>query len=120
VTAPGMGPYTASKYAVVGLSECLRAELADSTIDVSILCPGIVSTGLLESSAKHRAERHGGGREFEATQMDAVIGSGTDPAELGDQVVAGLERGDFYIFTHPNLRPAFENRFREVLDAYRS
>jgi NAD(P)-dependent dehydrogenase (short-subunit alcohol dehydrogenase family) len=114
----GLSIYTASKYAVVGLTECLRAELADSPIGVSVLCPGIVKTGLLESSDRLRPERHASTNERDKS-MDAVIESGSDPAELGDQVAAGIKAGDFYIFTHANLRPVFETRFNEILDAYK-
>lgn len=40
----GMGTYSASKFAVVGLSESLRAELHRHRIGVSIVCPGFVKT----------------------------------------------------------------------------
>jgi NAD(P)-dependent dehydrogenase (short-subunit alcohol dehydrogenase family) len=119
IPVAGLSIYTATKFAVVGLSECLRLELADSSIGVSILCPGIVKTGLLESSARHRPQRHGGetGRD---TAMDAVVESGTDPAKLGEQVVSALKSGEFYILTHANLRPVFEQRFNEILNAYKA
>jgi len=116
----GLSIYTASKYAVVGLSECLRLELAGSSIGVSVLCPGIVRTGLLESSRRHRPDRHGGSdSEPVGNEMGAVIETGTDPAELSQAVVDAVKAGDFYIFTHPNTRPALEQRFREILSAYR-
>src|SRR5271154_519224 len=47
---PGMGPYCASKHAIVGLSQVLAAELHDSPIDVTILCPGIVNTSIIQAS----------------------------------------------------------------------
>jgi NADP-dependent 3-hydroxy acid dehydrogenase YdfG len=47
---PGMGPYCASKHAIVGLSQVLAAELHDTSIDVTILCPGIVNTSILQAS----------------------------------------------------------------------
>ncbi len=116
----GLSIYTASKFAVVGLSECLRAELADTKIDVSVLCPGIVKTRLLDSSRSYRATRHGVTDDVAREGMQAVVDLGSDPAELGDQVVSGLRSGDFYIFTHPHLRPAFEARFNDILAAYRA
>jgi NADP-dependent 3-hydroxy acid dehydrogenase YdfG len=48
--SPGIGPYCASKHAIVGLSQVLAAELHDTSIDVTILCPGIVNTSILQSS----------------------------------------------------------------------
>jgi len=118
IPTPGLAIYTASKFAVVGLTESLRLELAGSSIGVSVLCPGIVNTGLLDSSRKHRAEKHGPSTS-DPSPMDAVITQGSDPALLGDQVVDAVKAGEFYIFTHPGLRPAFEKRFKDILASYR-
>jgi len=111
---PGLSIYTASKFAVVGLSECLRLELADTPIGLSVLCPGIVRTSLLETSLRHRPDRHGGGAGG-GVEMKSVIEGGSDPAELGERVASAIESGEFYVFTHPHLRPAFERRFAEIL-----
>jgi NAD(P)-dependent dehydrogenase (short-subunit alcohol dehydrogenase family) len=43
--------YTASKHAIVGMSTALRAELADTGIQVSVLCPGTVLTPMIEKGA---------------------------------------------------------------------
>ena len=42
-------PYFVSKYGVVALSEGLRVELEPRGIGVSVLCPGIIRTRILES-----------------------------------------------------------------------
>jgi NAD(P)-dependent dehydrogenase (short-subunit alcohol dehydrogenase family) len=118
IPVAGLSIYTASKFAVVGLSECLRLELADSGIGLSILCPGIVRTGLVESSHDLRPERHGGGDVATGPDLRGVMASGSDPEALGDQVVAAVRKGEFYILTHPNMRPGFEARFAEILAAY--
>ena len=46
-----MAPYNASKHAVVTISETLYAELAEkkSTLGISVLCPGIVRTNIIDS-----------------------------------------------------------------------
>ncbi|HVT35760.1 MAG TPA: SDR family NAD(P)-dependent oxidoreductase [Nevskiaceae bacterium] len=44
VGTPGMGTYCATKFAVMGLSESLRAELKRARIGVSVVCPGYVDT----------------------------------------------------------------------------
>lgn len=46
LTAPRMSAYSASKAAVVALSECIRGELADKNIVVSILAPSYVRTNI--------------------------------------------------------------------------
>ena len=48
VPAPGMLPYTTTKHAVVGLSLALRAEAAGRGVGVSVLCPAVVDTPLLD------------------------------------------------------------------------
>lgn len=117
IPVAGLSIYTASKFAVVGLTECLRLELADSPIGISVLCPGIVKTSLLETSPKHRPDRHGG-VGAEPGPMQSVIESGSDPAELGEQVADAIQAGDFYVLTHPPLKGAFKARFDEILKSY--
>ncbi|MEX2222933.1 MAG: SDR family oxidoreductase [Candidatus Rokuibacteriota bacterium] len=45
LSVPHLLPYSASKFALVGLSEGLRAELAPDGIQVSTICPGLMRTG---------------------------------------------------------------------------
>jgi NAD(P)-dependent dehydrogenase (short-subunit alcohol dehydrogenase family) len=118
IPVPGLSVYSATTYAVVGLSECLRLELAGSKIGLSILCPGIVRTGLLDSSRDLRPDRCGGAEASKGPDMSAIIESGTNPMAIGEQVVAGVRAGEFYILTHPDLRPGFEARFGEIMTAY--
>jgi NAD(P)-dependent dehydrogenase (short-subunit alcohol dehydrogenase family) len=45
--APDMTAYSASKHAVMGLTEALRAEMAAHNVGVSAICPGIVNTNIV-------------------------------------------------------------------------
>ncbi|HKP13890.1 MAG TPA: SDR family NAD(P)-dependent oxidoreductase [Blastocatellia bacterium] len=45
ISVPHLLPYSASKFALVGLSEGLRAELAKDGIVVTTVCPGLMRTG---------------------------------------------------------------------------
>jgi NAD(P)-dependent dehydrogenase (short-subunit alcohol dehydrogenase family) len=119
IAGPGVSVYTASKFAVVGLTECLRAELADSAIGISVLCPGIVKTGLIESSRENRPDRHGGREADPGVDVAPITANGTDPAAIGDQVISAVKADEFYIFTHPDMKPIFEARFGRILDAQR-
>jgi NAD(P)-dependent dehydrogenase (short-subunit alcohol dehydrogenase family) len=59
VPVPHMLPYTASKFALVGWSEGLRAELAKDGIRVTTVCPALIRTGSprhAEFKGHHRAE----------------------------------------------------------------
>lgn len=46
--SPGVSSYATTKHAVVGLSKSLRAEAAPAGIRVSVLCPGVIRTPILE------------------------------------------------------------------------
>ena len=50
---PGNVSYTTTKHAVVGLSRSLRAEAAQLGVRVSVLCPGVVRTPILEGGGKY-------------------------------------------------------------------
>jgi hypothetical protein len=43
--------------------------------------------------------------------------TGSDPAPVGDRVVEAIRAGEFYIFTHPQMCPAVESRFHEIVAA---
>ena len=59
VPAPHLLPYTASKFALVGFSEGLRAELNKDNVYVTTICPGLIRTGSPRNAwfkGKHREE----------------------------------------------------------------
>ncbi len=90
VPLPGFGAYTASKFAVVGLSEVLREELAPSGIAVSVACPGWIATGIQPSGGSED------GPVFRP-ELCRVL-----PPETAARII--LERapgGRPHIFTHP-------------------
>ncbi len=51
--SPGMTAYSMTKHAVVGLSKALRAEAACHGVRVTVLCPGVIQTAILESGGKY-------------------------------------------------------------------
>ncbi|MDP2228372.1 MAG: SDR family NAD(P)-dependent oxidoreductase [Moraxellaceae bacterium] len=53
--APEMTAYAASKHAVMGLSESLRAEMSEYGIGVSAICPGIINTNIVATGRMHGA-----------------------------------------------------------------
>jgi len=58
--APQMSAYCTSKFAVVGLSESLAAELAVHRIGVTVVCPGVVNTNIVQDGvidAGHRLSK---------------------------------------------------------------
>jgi NAD(P)-dependent dehydrogenase (short-subunit alcohol dehydrogenase family) len=121
-TRQGFAPYPATKYADVGKSEGLAAELKPFGIGVSILCPGFVHTNILES-AGNRAERYGPTTPLDTTnpryaQFAELVRTGMDPAEVGRRVIAAIRNDELYVLTHPEMRGAVEERFRAILAAF--
>ena len=51
ISIPGLSVYTATKFAVVGISETMRTDLLPHDIGVSVLCPGLVNTNIFDSGA---------------------------------------------------------------------
>jgi len=116
VPFPGMGIYTASKHAVLGLSDVLRRELADHRIGVSILCPGVVRTDIW-NAGRSRQERFGGPQQSPA-EFATFLAEGMEPDDVGRLVAAGIEAGDFFILSHREVRAVAEARCRDVLAAF--
>jgi NAD(P)-dependent dehydrogenase (short-subunit alcohol dehydrogenase family) len=116
---PFMGPYTATKHAVVGMSEALATELAmtGSPVKVSVLCPGFIRTRLFESERnrpEHLAEEPKLDESAIGEVVKGLIDSGKDPAELGQRVVAGVKADDFFILSDPEHAWVPEARGREA------
>ena len=120
VSGPGTEPYSATKYAVVAMSEGWAGQLAPQGIGMSVLCPGYVRTQIIDS-VRTRQDRYGGvgqatfGQSPERTQaVRASIQSGIDPDIVGQRVLEGVTAGDLYIFTDPRFEAIVEMRFAAI------
>lgn len=120
----GLGIYNASKYAVVGLSEALRADLAPHGIGVSVLCPGMVRTGILHSERNRPAEQAVSDPDAEQAARDhnqfmqAMMATGIDAEEVGQLVLDGIRENRFWLLSHPEMKPMVEARSDELLAAF--
>jgi len=125
VRAP-LGAYIASKYASVGYAEMLRAELAPAGIGVSVLCPGVVASNLMGTSAENRPEAFGAqaapqlaAQEGSVARDAARLADFAMPAEdVGPIVVRAIRADRFHVLTHPQTRPLVESRFRTMLEDF--
>jgi len=120
VAGPGVGAYTASKYGAVALTETLAAELAGSSIGVSLLCTGYVRTRIA-SSARNRPEHYGDKTDKSGAAeapMAALVRSGIEPDVVAEKIMRAIEANDLYVFTSPEFRPFVEQRFKAILDAF--
>lgn len=109
----GVAAYTASKHAVLGLAEVLRAEAPDN-VKVSILCPGLVDTAL--GSGPRPAPIGEAPRQTEGSKQIQTLGMSAE--EVARRTLDGVAAGHFYIVTHPHAIRAAERRFVEIEQAF--
>lgn len=122
VSYPMMGPYNASKHAVVSIAETLHHELAakGSNVGVSVLCPGLVNTRILESD-RNRPEQY---REPALATEPAddttrriiteIYSGALEPATVAEMVHDAVVDKRFYVFTDDVFDDAIARRHREI------
>lgn len=122
ISGPGMEPYSATKYAVVAMSEGWALQLAGSNIGMSVLCPGFVRTRIHESERTKQARFAAAGEgsfDPERRQMiSKAIETGLDPDVVGARVVEAVRDGDLYIFTDPRFKDVVEMRFAAIRNGF--
>jgi short-subunit dehydrogenase len=103
IGAPGEAAYCASKFAVVGLSETIRAEVADSGVKICLINPGPVRTAFGE------ARGHPYDRDFPKP---------VSPSHVAKLTIRAVERGTPEIFIPRWLRPSlvFKNLVPPLFD----
>ena len=91
--------YTASKFAVVGLTKQLALQLAPSNIRCNAICPGSVRTQMMKTAMENLAEAEGiSVQEAEALEASTIpVGRAADPSEIADLVVYLASDGSRYM-----------------------
>ncbi|MEO2005889.1 MAG: SDR family oxidoreductase, partial [Candidatus Poribacteria bacterium] len=80
------GAYSASKHAVIGLTECLALELAQHRITVNAICPGVVDTeriGHIAAALRVDAPSQGSREEFMRAR-DTPLGRVGEPEDVAN------------------------------------
>jgi NAD(P)-dependent dehydrogenase (short-subunit alcohol dehydrogenase family) len=118
---PQAGIYTASKFAVRGLTESLRYNLAPHGIGCSLVCPALTRTNAWTSALK-RPDSFGESGfpdvpEEALKQFGTAFEEGMDPYEVGTKILAGMTRQDGLILTHPEHGPDFEEIHAKLMAA---
>jgi NAD(P)-dependent dehydrogenase (short-subunit alcohol dehydrogenase family) len=133
----GSTSYTVSKHAVVALSEALALGLAEQTtqVKVSVLCPGWVNTQILDAERNRppiywdepaglplsgegsfqRVEATPQGESARRQAARESLQQGMDPQEVADHVFRAIRENSFYIFPHPELKEAIQQRTEMIL-----
>ncbi len=116
VPVPGQSAYSATKHAVVSLSESLHAELEPLGIGVSVLCPGAVASNIVDAARNRPGEL--GGPAWGPDGMRERISRGMLPAEVARKVLRGVQANELFILTHPGNRRAVEAQHQRLMAAY--
>ena len=111
--------YCTSKFAVVGMSEALHHELAHHAIGVSVLCPGPVTTGIIDHTdelrpAGSRTTSQARDRSDEARRF---LAAGTSPDRAGEMVLDAVRAGRLYIHTDDYMAEPIRQRTETILAA---
>jgi NADP-dependent 3-hydroxy acid dehydrogenase YdfG len=83
---PGIATYSATKHAVVGLSEAVRQEMRDTGIELSCVMPVPVNTALMEGVSDQRAVKR------------------VEPEDVANEIVDALELRRFDVFVPRSLK----------------
>jgi NAD(P)-dependent dehydrogenase (short-subunit alcohol dehydrogenase family) len=122
----GFSAYSASKFAVVNMSEGLAVLLKPHDIGVSVLCPGFVRTRISESG-RTRHDRYGPAVRPDpasaagtfAAEIAELVRTGLEPSEVAARVLAAIRADELYVFTHSGAewRAELAERFSDILAA---
>ena len=124
IGVPYAGAYTATKVAVVGMSESWNVELAKHNIHVSVLCPAFVKTRIHLSHRNRQQEHRDTQRKVDPNATpkhnaaQAFVESGIPTELVGQRVVEALNAKELYIFTHPAQRDAIQQRSKAIDEAF--
>lgn len=101
LASPLMAPYSATKFAVVALTESLRAEMemTGASVSVSLLAPGPVKTGIFRDPCGPEAGE--ATRGFVAQMVHLTEQLGISPEELAERAFDGIARNLFWLIPQP-------------------
>jgi len=116
------GIYNTTKFAVRGMSESLRASLAQHGVGVSVLCPGLVKSYIYASDEIRPENLKAGAKpvntEF-VKRLAEVHEFGMEPDVIAERVLEAMREDRFHIFPHPEFREEVGEVFGEILADFR-
>lgn len=127
---PGLSVYNTTKYAVLGLSEAMRTDLAAQGIGVSVLCPGVVNTNIFDSGRNRPAALQSGASEGsielaaqlpddeQSARIQELLANALEPSLIGDMVLHAVQENEPYILSHPEFAGMVEARHQDMLGAF--
>jgi NAD(P)-dependent dehydrogenase (short-subunit alcohol dehydrogenase family) len=120
-----VGVYVTAKFAVVGMMESLREELDGENIGVSVYCPGLVRSNIVQSERNRPAElANEGGKPLpppspaDQSALQHFLEAAMDPLVAGELVLASIRRNDLYILTHQEFETVVRERSEALLASF--
>jgi NAD(P)-dependent dehydrogenase (short-subunit alcohol dehydrogenase family) len=123
VVGGASAPYSVTKHAVVALSESLYMTLQrrNALVKVSVLCPGLVRTNIINAERNRPA-----GLKNEPVEMTPEMRAGLDffkaaleasmpPLQVADRVFEAIRKEQFYVLTHPEWIEVIQMRVDDLL-----
>jgi NAD(P)-dependent dehydrogenase (short-subunit alcohol dehydrogenase family) len=116
VSSQALGMYTATKHAVVGLSESLYRELEGTGVHVHCLCPNLVDTKIFESERNRDDEvTHTAGQTATLAPLrEAIRELGITTETVASAIMDALRSEKFWILTHEVTLPAAAIRIDDL------
>jgi NAD(P)-dependent dehydrogenase (short-subunit alcohol dehydrogenase family) len=112
------GIYATSKFAARGFSESLRIALAGSGVGVSVLCPGLVKTRMIQTGAELSPVAAGANGPTPFGVADNMFDAGVEPIVIGRRALQGIAANEAYILTHGEFHDELAEVFEEILAAF--
>jgi len=94
---PNIASYVAAKHAVVGMSQSIYHELAETAVGVSVLCPGVVTTNI---NTSHRNRPGTDPASVDKRTFGTDHAEAMTPAQVAGVVVEAVEADRFWILPH--------------------
>ncbi|HEC38540.1 hypothetical protein LCGC14_0635250 [marine sediment metagenome] len=125
---PGNGAYDITKFGINALSECMRMELKEmnSHVSVSVLVPGIVDTGIVDSNRNRpkdlknpsKGDRNWDEINKRLEQIRDVYRNSMSPDLVADITFNAIELDKFYIFCEMGMKNGIQARNDSMLSGF--
>lgn len=92
-------PYCTTKFALVGMSECLRADLAEFGVGVTVVCPGIINTNITRASRIYSVTEKE--KEFNEKAIEFYATRGWHPEKVARAIVRAIKKNKFLCIVGP-------------------
>jgi NAD(P)-dependent dehydrogenase (short-subunit alcohol dehydrogenase family) len=123
-TAPFMSVYDVTKHGVVALSESMYKEFeaTGAPLGVSVVCPGLINTSIMQSARNRPPELAEEGKVGPRAQafgqgLADRLSGGYPPSEVAEHVVRGIRNRRFYIVpAQPEVRQWATVRARDIIE----